>query len=133
MPMRSPLYGLAAALALLAPATASAQSLQTCTLPRARTVDTVTDYFGTAVRDPYRWLEDTDSPDTKAWVEAEDCVTFAYLAAIPERSRIRERLSQLWNYERFGVPGREGGIYVFSKNDALQRRHRGPDVVGRLA
>jgi prolyl oligopeptidase len=122
MPMRSPLYGLAAALALLAPATASAQSLQTCTLPRARTVDTVTDYFGTAVRDPYRWLEDTDSPDTKAWVEAEDCVTFAYLAAIPERARIRERLSQLWNYERFGVPSREGGIYVFSKNDGLQNQ-----------
>jgi prolyl oligopeptidase len=120
--MRSRLCGLAAALALLAPAAAPAQGTQTCTLPRARTVDTVTDYFGTQVRDPYRWLEDTDAPDTKSWVEAENCVTFAYLAGIPERARIRESLTRLWNYERYGVPSRQGGIYVFAKNDGLQNQ-----------
>jgi prolyl oligopeptidase len=120
--MRSRLYGLAATLAFLAPAAAFAQSTQLCTLPKARLVDTVTDYFGTEVRDPYRWLENTDAPDAKAWIQAENCVTFAYLAGIPERARIRERLTQLWNYERFGVPSREGGIYVFSKNDGLQNQ-----------
>ena len=120
--MRSRLYGLAAALALLAPAAALPQSTQPCVLPRARTVDTVTDYFGTAVRDSYRWLEETDSPDTKAWVEAENCVTFAYLAGIPERARILGRLTRLWNYERFGVPGRQGGKYVFTRNDGLQNQ-----------
>jgi prolyl oligopeptidase len=120
--MRSRLTHLAAALALLAPAAAPAQTQQTCTLPKARTVDTVTDYFGTEVRDPYRWLDNTDAPDTKAWIEAENCVTFAYLAGIPERERIRERLTQLWNYERYGVPRREGGLYVYAKNDGLQNQ-----------
>jgi prolyl oligopeptidase len=120
--MRSRLYGFAAALSLLAPAAALPQSTQPCVLPRARSVDTVTDFFGTAVRDPYRWLEDTDSPETKTWVESENCVTFAYLAGIPERARILGRLTRLWNYERYGVPGRQGGKYVFTRNDGLQNQ-----------
>ncbi len=120
--MRSTALRLAAALALSAPAAGLAQDQQTCTIPKARTADQVDDYFGTRVADPYRWLENTDSPDTKAWVEQENCVTFAYLAQIPERARIRERLTQLWNYERFGLPGREGGRYVYTRNDGLQNQ-----------
>jgi len=106
----------------VAPALARAQASDSCPLPHARTVDTVTDYFGTRVADPYRWLENTDSPETRAWVDSENCVTFAYLARIPERARIRERLTKLWNYERFGVPSREGGRYVFTRNDGLQNQ-----------
>jgi prolyl oligopeptidase len=116
--------GFAAALLALAstPVLARAQAADSCTLPRARTVDTVTNYFGTTVADPYRWLEDTDSPETKAWVDSENCVTFHYLAAVPERSRIAGRLTKLWNYERFGVPSREGGKYIYSRNDGLQNQ-----------
>ncbi|HVO34927.1 MAG TPA: hypothetical protein VMT21_05130, partial [Gemmatimonadales bacterium] len=78
-----------ALLALIgAPALARAQAADSCPLPKAHTVDTVTNYFGTMVADPYRWLENTDSPETKAWVDSENCVTFHYLAAIPERQRI---------------------------------------------
>ena len=79
------------------------------------------DYHGTKVADPYRWLEDDHSAETKAWVEAQNKVTFEHLAAIPERERIRKRLTQLWNFERYGVPFREGGRYFITKND------NGPD------
>jgi len=88
--------------------------------PAARTSDAVDDYFGTKVRDPYRWLEDADSPETKTWVEAENRVTFGFLEAIPERAAIRERLTRLWNYARYGTPFRKGGRYFFFKNDGLQ-------------
>jgi prolyl oligopeptidase len=64
----------------------------------------VDDYHGSKVADPYRWLEDTDSPETKAWVEAENRVTFGYLATIPERAAIRNRLTQLWNYPKYSAP-----------------------------
>jgi prolyl oligopeptidase len=86
---------------------------------RVNHVDTLHD---TAVPDPYRWLEDDNSDETKAWVAEQNKVTFAYLEAIPARSRLKERLTKLWNYERFGVPQREGGRYVFSKNDGLQNQ-----------
>ncbi len=120
--MRTLGFRLAALLAVLAPAQALAQEQQTCTVPKARTADQVDDYFGTRVPDPYRWLENTDSPETRTWVEQENCVTFAYLAQIPERARLRERLTQLWNYERFGLPSREGGRYVYTRNDGLQNQ-----------
>ena len=120
--MRTAFLALTAAVALLAPSPASSQAAPACAVPRARTDSQVDTYFGTSVRDPYRWLENTDAGDTKAWVQAENCVTFAYLAAIPERARILGRLTKLWNYERFGVPGRQGGTYVFSRNDGLQNQ-----------
>src|SRR5688572_23589563 len=72
--------------------------------PPTRKVEQVDDYHGVKVADPYRWLEDDNSPETKAWVEAQNKVTFGFLDAIPERDRIKERLTKLWNYERFGVP-----------------------------
>ncbi|UYZ61944.1 prolyl oligopeptidase family serine peptidase [Hymenobacter weizhouensis] len=90
--------------------------------PESKKVDHKDDYFGTAVADSYRWLEDLDSPDTKAWVEAQNKVAFGYLEQIPFRDKIRERLTQMWNYERFGIPQREGDALYFSKNDGLQNQ-----------
>ncbi len=91
--------------------------------PKARRSDQIDDYHGTKVADPYRWLEDTDSPETKAWVEAENRVTFGYLDQIPYRNAIRERLTKLWNYERFTVPRQEGGRYFFQHNTGLQNQN----------
>ncbi|MHB8519386.1 MAG: prolyl oligopeptidase family serine peptidase [Limisphaerales bacterium] len=90
--------------------------------PVARATNQVDIYHGVAVRDPYRWMEDLDAPPTKEWVEAENKVTFAYLDGIPERAAIKRRLTQLWNYERYGVPFKEGGRYFFTKNDGLQNQ-----------
>ncbi len=82
----------------------------------------VDDYHGTRVADPYRWLEDDNSPATKEWVEAENKVTFGFLEKIPQRAAIKQRLTELWNYERFGVPSREGGSYFITRNDGLQNQ-----------
>jgi prolyl oligopeptidase len=90
--------------------------------PVAKKVDQTDDYHGTRVADPYRWLEDANSAETKAWVDAENKVTQSWLAQIPQREAIRQRLTQLWNYERYGVPYKEGGRYFFSRNDGLQNQ-----------
>jgi prolyl oligopeptidase len=90
--------------------------------PDTETGDVVDDYHGTKVADPYRWLEDTDSDKTAAWVKAQNEVTFAYLEQIPERDALRKRLTQLWNYERFGLPHKEGKRYFVSRNDGLQNQ-----------
>lgn len=91
--------------------------------PKAKTVDQVDDYHGVKVADPYRWLEDTDSADTKAWVEAENKLTFGYLEQIPYRSAIRDRMTKLWNYERFTTPLQEGGRYFYQHNNGLQNQN----------
>ena len=90
--------------------------------PAARKSNQVDDYFGTKVADPYRWLEDADSDETKAWVEAQNKVTFGYLNRIPERAWIKERLTKLWNYEKYNAPFKEGGRYFYFKNDGLQNQ-----------
>jgi prolyl oligopeptidase len=90
--------------------------------PQTRTADVVDEYHGTKVKDPYRWLEDDHSPETKAWVEAQNAVTFAFLESVPERAAIRRRVTQLWDHERFGLPSREGPWIVFSRNDGLQNQ-----------
>ncbi|WP_223648350.1 prolyl oligopeptidase family serine peptidase [Hymenobacter psoromatis] len=90
--------------------------------PAARRDPRPDTYFGTDVPDPYRWLEDADSAETTAWVRAENEVTFAYLDQIPFRTELRERLTQLWNYARYGVPSQEGKLLIFSKNDGLQNQ-----------
>jgi prolyl oligopeptidase len=92
------------------------------TYPAARRDSQLDTYFGTPVPDPYRWLEDADSAETAAWVAAENELTFGYLAQIPFRDQLRERLTQLWNYERYGVPHQEGELLIFSKNDGLQNQ-----------
>jgi prolyl oligopeptidase len=91
--------------------------------PKTKTVDQVDDYHGTKVRDPYRWLEDTDSADTKAWVEEENKLTFSYLEKIPYRQAIHDRLTKLWNYERFTVPEQDGGRYFYNHNTGLQNQN----------
>jgi prolyl oligopeptidase len=90
------------------------------TYPKTRKVDTTTTYFGTKVADPYRWLEDDQAPDTKLWVQAENQVTQAYLNKIPYRAAIRERLTKLWDYERYSIPTEEGAYTYFYKNTGLQ-------------
>jgi prolyl oligopeptidase len=82
----------------------------------------VDDYFGTKVSDPYRDLENAETEATKKWIEAENKVTFDYLAAIPQRKQINDKLTALWNYERYTVPFRDGGRYFFSKNTGLQNQ-----------
>ncbi|HTG44688.1 MAG TPA: S9 family peptidase, partial [Verrucomicrobiae bacterium] len=90
--------------------------------PKARPGDQVDDYHGTQVKDPYRWLENPDEPESRAWIEAENKITFDYLAKIPARAKIKARLTELWNYERFGVPFKEGGRYFLTRNDGLQNQ-----------
>jgi prolyl oligopeptidase len=91
--------------------------------PIAKKLDQVDDYHGTKVADPYRWLEDPDAEDTRAWVEAENKVTFDFLNQIPERARIKARLTKLWDFERYDVPFKEAGRYFFFKNDGLQNQN----------
>lgn len=88
--------------------------------PKTRTVDQVDELHGVKVADPYRWLEDLDSAETAAWVQAQNEVTFGYLEQIPARRKIHRRLTHLWNFERYGIPFQEGGRYFFSRNDGLQ-------------
>ncbi len=86
-------------------------------------MDEITDnYFGTEVSDPYRWLEDDNSAETKAWVAAQNEVTFGYLEQIPFRDDINERLTGLWNYERYGTPWTKGDYYFYFKNDGMQNQ-----------
>ncbi|MCB2378715.1 prolyl oligopeptidase family serine peptidase [Hymenobacter sp. BT635] len=90
--------------------------------PKTRKTNHTDDYFGTPVTDPYRWLEDLDSPETKEWVTAQNKVSFGYLEKIPFRDQIKNRLTKIWNYERFGVPQIEGDKLYYSKNDGLQNQ-----------
>jgi prolyl oligopeptidase len=83
----------------------------------------VDDYNGVKVADPYRPLENPDSPESRAWIEAENKITFDFLKTIPERDGIRKRLTEVWDYERFGVPFKEEGHYFFSKNSGLQNQN----------
>jgi prolyl oligopeptidase len=91
--------------------------------PQSKKVDHVEDIHGVKVDDPYRWLEDLDSSQTKAWVEAQNKVTFGYLNEIPERDTIKKRLTKLWNYERYSMPSREGDRYFYTKNNGLQNQN----------
>jgi len=90
--------------------------------PATRKGDVVDDYFGTKVPDPYRWLEDDNGEETKAWVRAQDEVTSRWLGAIPERRAIRDRLTRLWDYERFSSPFKRGRRYFYSRNSGLQNQ-----------
>ena len=80
------------------------------------------DYHGTKVADPYRWLEDETSPETAAWIEAQNAVTFPYLERIPNREALRARVIELNDYERYGAPSRKGPYFFFSKNEGLQNQ-----------
>jgi prolyl oligopeptidase len=91
------------------------------TVPAHR-VDQVDDYHGERVADPYRWLEDTNSPETSAWIEAENAVTQRWLSAVAARQQIAERLTQLWDYPRLGAPFERGGHWFQWRNSGLQNQ-----------
>ena len=90
--------------------------------PDTRKGDVVDTYFGTQVADPYRWLEDADSEETKAWIRAQNALSSAYLAQIPERAAIRERVARLWNFEKYSVPYKLGKYYFHTYNTGLQNQ-----------
>lgn len=91
--------------------------------PISHHVDTVDEYFGTAVKDPYRWLEDDRSKETEAWVETQNKTTFDYLSKVPYREELKERLEKLWNYEKIGSPFKEADYTYFYKNNGLQNQY----------
>ena len=91
--------------------------------PISHQVDTVDEYFGTAVKDPYRWLEDDRSKETEAWVETQNKTTFDYLSKVPYREELKERLEKLWNYEKIGSPFKEADYTYFYKNNGLQNQY----------
>ncbi len=118
--MKSIFYSLA--VGLVACATTEETTDMSVDYPPTEKVNQVDTYFGTEVPDPYRWLEDDRSAETAAWVEAENEVTEAYLSQIPFREAINERLTTLWNYEKYSAPVKEGDAYYFYKNDGLQNQ-----------
>jgi prolyl oligopeptidase len=88
----------------------------------AKKVDTVFDYNGTKVADPYNWLEADGSDDVKNWIEEENKLTFGYIDSIPYKQNIRKRLEEIWNYPKYSAPSKKGDYYFFSKNDGLQNQ-----------
>jgi len=101
---------------------APADNITTLTYPNTAKGSVTDNYFGTTVEDPYRWLEDDESAETKNWVKEQNTVTQNYLEQIPYRNAIKERLSELWNYEKFSAPFKEGKYNYFYKNDGLQNQ-----------
>ncbi|WP_345330072.1 prolyl oligopeptidase family serine peptidase [Mucilaginibacter defluvii] len=99
---------------------AQTMNIKTLPYPKTKKGDVTDTYFGTTVPDPYRWLEDDRAADTKAWVQEQNKVTQNYLGQIPYREQIKERLTKLWNYEKYGAPFKEGKYTYFYKNDGLQ-------------
>jgi len=101
----------------------SASGAPSIVYPETKKVDTVDDYFGTRVADPYRWLEaDATVPEVASWVESENKVTFAYLEKIPFRQKIKDRLLQLYNYPKYTSPARRGDYFFYTRNDGLQNQ-----------
>lgn len=90
--------------------------------PKTKKVEQIDEYHGVKIADPYRWLEDDNSAETKKWVEAQNKVTFGYLNTIPEREQLKKRLTELWDYAKYSVPFKEGGKYFYYKNDGLQNQ-----------
>ena len=90
--------------------------------PEAPRSDTIDEYHGTMVSDPFRPLEDPDAPATRTWIEAENAITFAFLESIPQRPAILNRLTELWDYEKYGVPSVEGGWLFYTFNTGLQNQ-----------
>ncbi len=106
-------------LSLLMTMSACKQNLK---YPVARKVDTVDNYFGTKIADPYRWLENDTSAETAEWVKLENELTDNYLSKISYREKLKEKLTKIWDYPKIGVPSKEGPWYIFSKNDGLQNQ-----------
>ena len=90
--------------------------------PPARRAEQLDDYHGTAIADPYRWLEDADSEETLAWIKAQNELTFAYLSAIPCREHIHKRFTELWDYPKMSAPFKRGERYFQFRNSGLQNQ-----------
>jgi prolyl oligopeptidase len=90
--------------------------------PAAERGTVVEDLHGVKVADPYRWLEDPDAPRSQEWIKEENAITYDYLAGVPQRDKIKQRITELWNFERWGVPFKEGGKYFVTRNDGLQNQ-----------
>ncbi|HEY8186914.1 MAG TPA: prolyl oligopeptidase family serine peptidase, partial [Pyrinomonadaceae bacterium] len=108
----------------MVPARDNASGSPSIVYPESKRGDTVDDYFGTKVADPYRWLEGDAAvvPEVANWVEAQNKVTFSYLEKIPYRQKIKDRLSQLYNYPKYTAPIRRGEYFFYTKNDGLQNQ-----------
>ena len=125
LPRARALRALTLPIAIALPATLLAQDGATngaLRYPETRKAEQVDSYHGVRVADPYRWLEDTDSPETRKWIEAQNALTFGYLDRIPERPRIKQRLTELWDYPKYGVPFKRGGLYFYYENSGLQNQ-----------
>ena len=97
-------------------------SSQPLTYPYTHQDNQIDRYHGIEVKDSYRWLENPNSDETKAWVAAQNEITFGYLEQIPARDKIKQRITELWNYEKFGIPFKRGERYFYFKNDGLQNQ-----------
>ncbi|WP_204103896.1 MULTISPECIES: prolyl oligopeptidase family serine peptidase [Spirulina sp. CCY15215] len=98
-------------------------SPQSFSYPVTRQDDQIDVYHGIEVKDPYRWLEDPNTEETQAWIEAQNQVTLPYLKNIPGREKIKDRVTQLWNYEKYSSPWKKGDRYFYAKNDGLQNQN----------
>jgi prolyl oligopeptidase len=121
---RRAMAAIVAGLAAVLVSTTHAEEPKPLKYPQTKKGDTVDDYHGTKVADPYRWLEDDvrKSKEVADWVESQNKVTFGFLEAIPEREPIKKRITDLWNYEKIGAPFKVGGRYFYFKNDGLQNQ-----------
>jgi prolyl oligopeptidase len=90
--------------------------------PAAARGDHIDQYHGIAVPDPYRWMEEIDSPQTRAWVQAQGKISGDYLAALPHRDEIARRLKEIWNFERWNAPEKYGSNWFYTHNDGLQNQ-----------
>jgi prolyl oligopeptidase len=104
------------------PAVAAPAKSQAFVYPPTQRIDQVDTYHGTRIADPYRWLENPDSLETQRWVQAQNALVQPYLEAIPARERIKQRMTQLWNYERYDIPVKRGKHYFYLRNDGLQNQ-----------
>src|ERR1044071_2654240 len=126
-PRMKRLGALALLVCVLCPA-AGAQRLQ---YPASKKVEQYDTYFGVKVADPYRWLEDENSPETARWVEEQNKVTFSYLEKIPYRAQVKDRLTRVYNYARYTAPYRRGDYYFFTKNERSEERRVGKECRSR--
>ena len=110
------------AVACVASSIVLAAQTRTFTYPQARKGDTVDNYFGTRVADPYRWMEDLNSPELKPWIDAENAVTFKYLDRLPLREALKARITELYDYPRVTAPRYAGRHWFYNRNTGLQRQ-----------
>jgi prolyl oligopeptidase len=103
--------------------TASANDKATASAyPQTQRVEHTDVYHGVRVEDPYRWLENADSPETRRWIESQNALAQPYLESIPARERLKKRMTELWNYERYDLPVKRAGRYFYTRNDGLQNQ-----------